>query len=190
MQVNAAYRDPAAGKTVARLNNTPTLLTVTLVPSTSSADKSTAPSNSPDITRRRMELLSSDMLSRSLLLMTRRNDNQAKRLLEETKRIIATIASSLASTPGSARQPSRPSSSLSHARRTLEACAEDVQAALESCMDRTLFEQQGRYAAAQHAVVLRDQRAWGPKSASERLFWTADNSLWLVGKSQQWLDSR
>ena len=158
------------------------------------------PTSAPDIVRRRMELLSSDMRSRALLLMTRRNDSQAKRLLEETKRIISTISASLHTGPplsstSSQLQPPRSngrrgSVAQSLAQQTLQACAEDVGKVLEGCLQRDDFESHMRYTAAQQAVVLRDQRAWTPKSATERLFWTADNSLWLVGRSQQWIDSR
>jgi len=145
-----------------------------------------------------MELLSSDMLSRALLLMTRRNDSQAKRLLEETKRIISTIAVSLNTSPAPSSGSLHPPRSSSRrgsvantlAQRTLEACAEDVGKVLEGCIHRDEFDTHVRYSAAQQAVVLRDQRSWTPKSAIERLFWTADNSLWMVARSQQWLDSR
>lgn len=162
------------------------------------SERTAVPSSAPEIVRRRMELLSSDMLSRALLLMTRRNDSQAKRLLEETKRIISTIAASLngQNSPNPNPHPPRTSSrrgsalATSLAQQTLEACAEDVGKVLEGCIHREEFDSHVRYAAAQQAVVLRDQRAWTPKSATERLFWTADNSLWMVAKSQQWLDSR
>ncbi|GAA5834480.1 hypothetical protein JCM9279_004328 [Rhodotorula babjevae] len=203
-EVNAAYRDPAAGKTISRLNHSPCLLTITINPpsSSSSFGRLPAPVSAPEIVRRRMELLVSDMLSRALLLMTRRNDAQAARLLEETKRIISTIsttlvpASPLASGASSAAlarsQSARRRSSVAGAvttQRTLVALADDVDQAHEACLDRELFDTCGRYLAAQQAVVLRDQRAWTAKTASERLVWRADNSLWLVAKSQAWLSS-
>jgi len=144
-----------------------------------------------------MELLVSDMLSRALLLMTRRNDSQAARLLEETKRIITTISSTLV-VPPTSRLPSAAGGSIirrstsylsatAQTQKTLAALAQDVDAVHESCLDRALFESNSRYQAAQQAVVLRDQRAWTSKSSTERLFWLADNSLWMVSKSQQWL---
>ncbi|GAA5908774.1 hypothetical protein JCM8208_006783 [Rhodotorula glutinis] len=203
-EVNAAYRDPAAGKTISRLNHSPCLLTITINPPSSSASfgRQPAPVSAPEIVRRRMELLVSDMLSRALLLMTRRNDAQAARLLEETKRIISTISTKLApASPlvgGSAAaalarsQSARRRSSVAGAattQRTLLALADDVDQAHEACLDRELFDTCGRYLAAQQAVVLRDQRAWTGKTPSERLVWRADNSLWLVAKSQAWLSS-
>lgn len=142
-----------------------------------------------------MELLVSDMLSRALLLMTRRNDAQAARLLEETKRIIAAVSSSplVASAAGQGgstgrgqtRRGSLASQALVHC--TLQALSEDVDVVHEACSDRELFETTGRYLAAQQAVVLRDQRAWTAKTATERLMWRADNSLWLVSKSRDWV---
>ncbi|KAJ8297084.1 Rho guanine nucleotide exchange factor scd1 [Rhodotorula toruloides] len=193
-EVNAAYRDPAAGKNISRLNPTPVLLTITVNPPPSHP-RSQQPPAAPEIVRRRMELLVSDMLSRALLLMTRRNDAQAARLLEETKRIIAAVSSSplVASAAGQGgstgrgqtRRGSLASQALVHC--TLQALSEDVDVVHEACSDRELFETTGRYLAAQQAVVLRDQRAWTAKTATERLMWRADNSLWLVSKSRDWV---
>ncbi|BGP12691.1 hypothetical protein JCM10213_008829 [Rhodosporidiobolus nylandii] len=193
-EVNAAYRDPAAGKSISRLNHSPTLLTITVNPP-SSVPRQHPQASAPGIVRRRMELLVSDMLSRALLLMTRRNDAQAARLLDETKRIIKTIAASLVSPApsGLARVAGRRSSlaaaATTIAQRTLAALAEDVEAVYETCLNRELFDTDGRYLAAQQAVVLRDQRAWTPRTATERLVWRADNSLFLVGKSQAWMSA-
>ncbi|BGP36660.1 hypothetical protein JCM10449v2_000561 [Rhodotorula kratochvilovae] len=201
-EVNAAYRDPAAGKSISRLNHSPCLLTITINPP-SSFPRQPTPVSAPEIVRRRMELLVSDMLSRALLLMTRRNDAQAARLLEETKRIISTISSTLVpsssvsgggssgSSAALARSQTRRSSIAATAttQRTLLALAEDVDAVHDACLHREQFDTVGRYQAAQQAVVLRDQRAWTPKSATERLVWRADNSLWLVAKSQAWLSA-
>ncbi|GEM06161.1 rRNA-processing protein EFG1 [Rhodotorula toruloides] len=193
-EVNAAYRDPAAGKNVSRLNPTPVLLTITVNPP-SSQPRSQQPPAAPEIVRRRMELLISDMLSRALLLMTRRNDAQAARLLEETKRIIAAVSSSPLVTSaagqggsigrGQTRRGSLASQALVH--RTLQALTEDVDTVHDACSNREVFEATGRHLAAQQAVVLRDQRAWTAKTATERLMWRADNSLWLVSKSRDWV---
>ncbi|GAA6004341.1 hypothetical protein JCM10207_000676 [Rhodosporidiobolus poonsookiae] len=188
-EVNANYRDPAAGKSVSRLNHSPCLLTITINPP-SSLSRQPPSSSAPEIVRRRMELLVSDMLSRALLLMTRRNDAQAVRLLEETSRIIATISATLApANPARAVQPRRTSAATALTQRTLSALAEDVETVHEACLNRELFDSEGRYLAAQQAVVLRDQRSWTPRSATERLFFTADNALYLLGKSQLWLSA-
>ncbi|GAA5869732.1 hypothetical protein JCM1840_000574 [Sporobolomyces johnsonii] len=190
-EVNAAYRDPAAGKSISRLHHSPCLLTITVNPPASDPCQQQPPSSAPEIVRRRVELLVSDMLSRALLLMTRRNDAQAARLLEETKRIITSISATLVSpqTGGVARRSAVYTSATATTQRTLAALAQDVDAVHESCLNRDLFETNSRYQAAQQAVVIRDQRAWTPKSATERVYWSADNSLWMVGRSQQWLSS-
>ncbi|GAA5918128.1 hypothetical protein JCM6882_006353 [Rhodosporidiobolus microsporus] len=202
-EVNAAYRDPAAGKSISRLNHSPCLLTITINPPSSPHSRHSPPASAPEIVRRRMELLVSDMLSRALLLMTRRNDAQAARLLEETKRIISTISGTIvppSSSSGSmltlansvgpgggGRRPSAALAATALTHKTLAALAEDVDAVHEACLNRELFDTSGRYLAAQQAVVLRDQRAWTNRSATERLFFHADNSLYLVGKSQNWV---
>ncbi|KAK4055329.1 hypothetical protein OIV83_000612 [Microbotryomycetes sp. JL201] len=194
LQVNASYRDPVAGKTVSRLSPTPKLLTITVVPVQPVASNKRPSVPAPDIVRRRMELLSSDMLSRSLSLMNRRQDAQAKRLLDETDRIIATIYSSLQLS--AVQSPPTTSTSLTllqsneHARKTLQACSEAVKNASEACVDRLQFDQLVRYSAAHLSLVLRDQKSWTNKSQVEELYWTTDVCRWMVGKSLQWVETR
>lgn len=68
-EVTAAYRDPAAGRSVSRLNNTPTLLTMTVNPPNHRSEESMIKSHaSADIVRRRIELLVADMLTKALVL--------------------------------------------------------------------------------------------------------------------------
>lgn len=197
-QVNAGYRDPAAGKSVSRLNHSPTLLTITVNPPSPSHIRQSPSTSAPEIVRRRMELLVSDMLSRALLLMTRRNDAQAAKLLGDTKRIITTIAGTLNPSTTQAAQMARSQGRRSSAvlasttitQKTLAALAEDVDAVHEACLQRELFEKEGRYLAAQQAVVLRDQRAWTPRSATERLFFRSDNALFLYAQSTQFTSTQ
>ncbi|KAL8283746.1 hypothetical protein RQP46_005541 [Phenoliferia psychrophenolica] len=191
-EANASYRDPAAGKNISRVNQSPVLLTITVIPPTPHGARVPTQPSAPEIVRRRIELLSSDMLARSLLHMSRRQDSQAKRLLSETKRIISTIMASLApSNPANARgRRGSYASASSVAYATLRACEEDVSAVLEGCSNRELFDTNFRNVAAQLAVVLRDQRSWTSRSATERLFWTSDNSQYLVQKSRQFVSSR
>lgn len=88
-EVNVSYRDPQAGKNVARLPR-PVVLMVAVTPSM--VDSMTPPIlNEPSIVKRRVELLTSDSLSRVLLLVSRRMDNQALRLMNETCRIVSTL---------------------------------------------------------------------------------------------------
>jgi len=37
-------------------------------------------------------------------------------------------------------------------------------------------------------MILTDQKSWSGRSATERLFWTADNSIELVSRSADWVD--
>jgi len=193
-EVNAAYRDPAAGKTITRLRQPPCLLTITLTPPVTSGSRASpisSVSGAPEIIRRRIELLSADMIARALLFLSRRNETQAATLLTETRRIIATIMGSL-QPPDNSRAHRRASflSAQSVAYGTLLACDEDVTQLLEGCQSRELFEGYSRFMAAQQAVVLREQRAWTGRTAIERLFWTSDNSKAMVEQANIWVSAR
>lgn len=187
LQVNAAYRDVAAGRNISRVSPSPCLLTITVVPPISANNPVRPPVSDPSIVRRRMELLTSDMLTRTLLLMSRHNDAQAQRLLVETKRIILTIAGTLVPRSTDSRTVATPQT-IAHAMLT--SCAEDVARVLEGVTNRQEFDAGVRNYAAQQAVVLREQRSWTAKSTSERLMWTSDNSRWFACKSQGWTSSR
>jgi hypothetical protein len=42
-------------------------------------------------------------------------------------------------------------------------------------------------ASLEQAMILRDQKSWSGRSATERLFWTTDNSIELVSRSTDWI---
>jgi len=91
IEVDGAFFDPSANKQVSRLAH-PVLLTVTLLPL--SGNLSRPPANQasdPVIVRRRMELLASDMITRALVLVSRKNYSQAQKIMSETKRILQTV---------------------------------------------------------------------------------------------------
>jgi hypothetical protein len=97
-EVDGSFFDPAAGKQVSRLAH-PVLLTVTLLPMTGGRP----PTNTSDpvIVRRRMELLASDMITRALVLVSRKNFPQAQKIMGETKRILHTVLQTISrSLPG------------------------------------------------------------------------------------------
>ena len=99
LEVDGSFFDPAAAKNVSRLGH-PVLLTVTLLPS-SNSHPSRAPANPPSdpvIVRRRMELLASDMITRALVLVSRKNYAQAQKLLGETRRILHTVLHNITQT--------------------------------------------------------------------------------------------
>jgi hypothetical protein len=87
-EVDCSFTDPSAGRSVARLAH-PVLLTLALLPPNSPPS-----STQPDLTlvRRRMELLTSDMITRALLIASRKNFSHAARILSETKKIVETMA--------------------------------------------------------------------------------------------------
>lgn len=88
-EVDGAFYDPAAGKHISRLAR-PVLLTVTLLPVGSSSRQQTIRSDAV-IVRRRMELLASDMITRALVLVSRKNYPAAQKIMNETKRIMHTM---------------------------------------------------------------------------------------------------
>jgi len=97
-EVDGSFFDPAAGKQVSRLVH-PVLLTVTLLPMTGS--RPTPHTSDPVIVRRRMELLASDMITRALVLVSRKNFPQAQKIMSETKRILLTVLQTISrSLPG------------------------------------------------------------------------------------------
>jgi hypothetical protein len=98
-EVDGSFFDPTAGKQVSRLAH-PVLLTVTLLPTTGPSRPPTNTSD-PVIVRRRMELLASDMITRALVLVSRKNFPQAQKIMGETKRILHTVLQTISrSLPG------------------------------------------------------------------------------------------
>jgi hypothetical protein len=90
-EVDGAFYDPAAGKHISRLAR-PVLLTVTLLPAGSSSPARNQTGRSDTvIVRRRMELLASDMITRALVLVSRKNYPAAQKIMNETKRIMHTV---------------------------------------------------------------------------------------------------
>ena len=100
-EVDGSFYDPSAGRHITRLAH-PVLLTVTIMPSNASRTRTiTPPGSDPDIVRRRMELLASDMITRALVLVSRKNHQQAQKILVETRRILHTVVQNIGSTlPG------------------------------------------------------------------------------------------
>lgn len=191
-EVDGSFHDPAAGKTVTRLAH-PVLLTVTLMPQSNNGPKPTSPLSDPVIVRRRMELLASDMITRALVLVSRRNFPQAAKILSETKRILHTVLQTISKTlpppnaHGSTMRNRKEVFTLA-AVRTMQAMLQDLQILVEALDDNVeLFAHDQRNFGAQQAMILRDQKCWSGRSATERLFWTIDNSIELVSRSTDWV---
>ncbi|KAG6890106.1 hypothetical protein C0995_012056 [Termitomyces sp. Mi166 len=193
IEVDGAFFDPVAAKNVTRLAH-PVLLTVTLLPFLNSSKPPSAVSD-PVIVRRRMELLASDMITRALVLVSRRNFAQAQKIMGETKRILQTVLQTISrSLP-----PPNPNGNGNTVRnrrelltlaavRAMQAILQDLQVLSEALEDNVeLFAHDQRNLGAQQAMILRDQKAWSGRSATERLFWTTDNSIELVSRSTDWV---
>ena len=181
-EVNASFKNPfdgAIGGPASKLPY-PALLTTTVMPPKAGNGPESPASMSgsvsdPTIVRRRMELLTSDMITRTLLLMSRRQDAQAARLLTETTRIFGAIMANLV--PVGATDLTTISRDARFANEVLAACLEDIEVLRAGCADRAEFDSATRNYGAQQAVALRDQRAWTDRTATEGLFfcreWTA-----------------
>lgn len=168
-EANASFRDPILGKTLSRLPR-PALLLITVLPPLNEHEKPPTQLSDVNVVRRRVELLVSDMMTRCLLLMSRRNSRQAQRLMSETRRIVSTIYNNVLS-----QQPSTTDRALAEA--TLSACIQEVETLLDGIGEhRDQFETNHRNVAGQSAVSLRDQRSWTGRTPMERLFWRADHS--------------
>ncbi|KAL4078609.1 Pleckstrin homology domain-containing protein [Scleroderma yunnanense] len=191
-EVDGSFFDPAAGRHVSRLAH-PVLLTITLMPSSgSSSPKPTKPSD-PVIVRRRMELLASDMITRALVLVSRRNFPQAQKIINETKRILHTVLQNISK---SLPAPNNDGTTMRNRKETLmllavramQAILQDLQILSEALEENVeLFAHDQRNFGAQQAMILRDQKSWSNRSATERLFWTIDNSIELAARNTDWV---
>lgn len=209
LEVDGSFFDPSALKTVSRLSR-PVLLTVTLLPTPINSNRQPTAISDPVIVRRRMELLASDMITRALVLVSRRNFPQAQKILGETKRILHTVLQSVSRSlppPNGTNTRNRREMSALGAFRAMQGILQDLQVLSEALEDNVeLFAHDQRNFGAQQvcfsllcgfvkcittiflqAMILRDQKSWSGRSATERLFWTTDHSIELVSRSTDWM---
>ncbi|CAK5267804.1 unnamed protein product [Mycena citricolor] len=193
VEVDGSFFDPAASKHVSRLAH-PVLLTVTLLPAQNPGQSPSSAVSDPMIVRRRMELLTSDMITRALVLVSRRNFPQAQKILSETKRILHTVLTTISRTlpapnaTGSGTTRNRREILTLAAVRCMQAMLQDLALLTEALEENVeLFAHDQRNFGAQQAMILRDQKSWTGRSATERLFWTTDNSIELVSRSTDWV---
>ncbi|KAI0060210.1 hypothetical protein BV25DRAFT_967949 [Artomyces pyxidatus] len=191
-EVDGSFFDPAASKHVSRLAH-PVLLTVTLLPASNNPPRVPPGSSDSVIVRRRMELLASDMITRALVLVSRKNYVQAQKVMNETKRILHTVLQAITQ---SLPPPSSHGSTVRNRKeiltlgavRVLQAILQDMQILSEALEENVeLFAHDQRNFGAQQAMILRDQKSWTGRSATERVFWTTDNSIELVSRSTDWV---
>jgi len=155
-EVDGSFYDPSAGRHVTRLAH-PVLLTVTIMPANASRMRAPVPPGSdPDIVRRRMELLASDMITRALVLVSRKNHQQAQKILVETRRILHTVVQNIGSTLSGGGNPNAPMVAARNrkeilqltAMRALQAMMADMQLLSEALEDNP-------------EVFVHDQRNFG-----------------------------
>ena len=110
--------------------------------------RSTPANNASDpvIVRRRMELLASDMITRALVLVSRKNYPQAQKLLSETRRILNTVLQNLSQNlpPPNAVTRNRKDLLALSAVRAIQAVMQDMQIlseALEENVDMFALDQ-------------------------------------------------
>ncbi|KAG1746559.1 uncharacterized protein EDB91DRAFT_1327918 [Suillus paluster] len=192
LEVDGSFYDPSAAKQVSRLAH-PVLLTITLLPQITHASPKPVKPSDPVIVRRRMELLASDMITRALVLVSRKNYPQAQKIMNETKRILHTVLQSISktlpppNTEGTTMRNRKDILTLA-AVRAMQAILQDLQLLAEALEENVeLFAHDQRNFGAQQAMILRDQKSWSGRSATERLFWTMDNSIELVSRSTDWV---
>lgn len=161
-EVDGSFFDPAAAKHVSRLAH-PVLLTVTLLPMTGSQP----PTNQSDpvIVRRRMELLASDMITRALVLVSRKNYPQAQKIMGETKRILHTVLQTISrSLPGPSANGSirnRKEILTLGAVRAMQAILQDLQILSEALEEnKELFAHDQRNFGAQQVSRLKPCCCW------------------------------
>ncbi|KAI5123521.1 hypothetical protein M0805_006681 [Coniferiporia weirii] len=191
-EVDGSFFDPASTKHVSRLAH-PVLLTITLLPASGSRPRTPAQGSDHVILRRRMELLASDMITRALVLVSRKNYTQAAKVIGETRRILHTVLQSVSQSlppPGQSVGALRNRKELLtlSAVRALQAVLADLQVLAEALDDNVdTFAHDQRNFGAQQAMILRDQKSWGGRTPTEKLFWTSDNSIELVSRSTDWV---
>ena len=191
-EVDCSWHDPAAGRSVARLSH-PVLLTVAILPS--KAIGSSAPAD-PTLVRRRMEVLASDMITRALLIASRKNYAQASRILSETNRIISKVTQSMEeqlstmeaerARGGGTRGMSKRETATRGAVEGMKRVSVDLESLVEGLDEQPeMFERDYRNFAAQQAVVLRLQKSWTTRTPSETAYCTP-GILEIVRAASDW----
>ncbi|KAG9088359.1 hypothetical protein FRC06_002076 [Ceratobasidium sp. 370] len=196
-EVDGAFFDPGAGKTVSRLAH-PVLLTLAIHPPAAPSyprgggqHQAQAPSqgwSDATIVRRRAELLSHQMIMRAIVFVGRRDYAHAVQLLVGTRTALTNILNTSLPPPTS-RQTRKELLTLA-AVRTIQSVMGDVQVLIDALEENPDgFNRDWRPFGAQQAMVLRDQLSWTGRTTTEKIFWCADNSIELFGRSSDWATS-
>jgi hypothetical protein len=199
LEVECGFKDPSTGSITTRLP-TPGVLTLevnAISPDPVSSENGGASAGlatalaDPVVTRRRLEILVSDMITRCLLLVSRRNHDQALTILQETRRIVDTVLQAIpledqqqqklkdtAASPASqsvGRSSQTKKQKQQQHRKTaisLLAILEDLDVLIDGLESNQniSFERTERNYGAQQAMILRDQKAWTSRSDTEWQF--------------------
>jgi hypothetical protein len=140
-------------------------------------------------------------MTRSLLLISRKNYAQALRVITETRRIIDTVVQAL-NGPNQAKRRSVVVH-RSNQRRVREAANARTIASLLAMMGdldvlsdglehqhRSSFDRDGRNFGAQQAMILRDQKAWTARTDTEHLYFRDDNAAAFTAWSASFASMR
>jgi len=194
-EVDGAFFDPAAGKTVARLAH-PVLLTLAIHPPTNASYPGRGQTggmpgqgwSDATIVRRRAELLSHQMIMRAIVFVGRRDYAHAVQLLVGTRTALTNILNT--SLPPPTSRTTRKELLTLAAVRTIQSVMSDVQVLVDALEENPdSFNRDWRPFGAQQAMVLRDQMSWTGRTTTEKIFWCADHSIELFGRSSDWATS-
>ncbi|KAJ9106346.1 hypothetical protein QFC21_001492 [Naganishia friedmannii] len=173
-EVDCTYHDPASNRSVARLSY-PILLTIATAPQTSKISHK-APWADFEVARRRYELVSSESITRALLLVSRQKWTQAQRVLQETTKILSAVIRNtvdlIAKGTGTRAAVKREMQALV-LLDSLRAIIEDIDVLIEGMEEeREAFERDHRNFGAQQALILRTQRSWTARTHTEGMYIT------------------
>jgi hypothetical protein len=204
LQADVTYGDILRDGTVTQMPR-PTLLAITMLPGIHKSKQNGRPitppiPSHPSIVQRRMELLTSDMLSRALTLVSRGQHERAHHLLHETRTILKGLAkgglppiptsnakphsgpnsaNGAPASPHSAtpeRQPSPPSegSTIGPGSVTdpgiMAALDGDIESSLEWISHPAVFSRDSRKAVLQSIGVISSQRGYTFRTPAEALW--------------------
>jgi hypothetical protein len=216
IQADLSYGDLLRDGTLAHLPR-PSLLAITMLPAVSKSPKGSRPGTPPipphtHIVQRRMELLTSDMLTRALYLVSRGQHDRAQHLLQETRSILKGLAkgglpplppptpqlngaqSPNTSTESPERIPSPPQShspAFQSAQgidaETLSALDSELESSLEWINHPAVFGRDSRKAVLQAIGVISSQRGYSFRTPSESLWAGRISGIKkLTSKSREW----
>ena len=201
IQADLSFGDLLRDGTLSHLPR-PSLLTVTMLPAVAKSPKTGRPPTPPipphpHIVQRRMELLTSDMLTRALYLVSRGQHGRAQHLLQETRSILKGLAKGglpplppptpqvngghspnpssdsperLPSPPQSHSPAGFPSSAPGVDTDTIGALDTELESSLEWIGHPAVFGRDSRKAVLQAIGVISSQRGYTFRSQSESLW--------------------